>query len=104
MSNSKKGVSFRLTIKEDEELKRVVDTLPYSKAEYVRLALANNPNYKGVAYVYGVEMQGHNFTLPKDEVKNLDKLVKKSKLTRAEYIRYVVVNKVSEDIKNLKEV
>ena len=103
MSNSKKGISFRLTIKEDEALKKVVDTLPYSKAEYVRLALANDPNYEGVVYVYGVEMQGHNFTLPKGEAQKLDKLVKKSKLTRAEYIRYVVVNKVSEDIKNLKE-
>jgi len=103
MSNSKKGISFRLTIKEDEDLKKVVDTLPYSKAEYVRLALVNDPNYEGVVYVYGVDMQGHNFTLPKDEAIKLDKLVKKSKLTRAEYIRYVVVNKVSEDIKNLKE-
>lgn len=104
MSNIKKGVSFRLTLKEDEDLKKVVDALPYSKAEYVRLALYNEPNYKGVIYVYGVDMQGHNFTLPKDEAINLDKLVKKSKLKRAEYIRYVVVNKVKLDIKNLKEV
>ena len=110
IGKDKIGVSFRLTIKEDEDLTKVLKGLPYGKSEYIRLAITENPNYKGIDYVYGVPMIAQSSSITRIKDKELNELVKKAKLRnfsgkgKSEYIRYVVVNKVKLDIKNLKEV